>query len=220
MTTGTGAQARIERIITTGVLGAGRPGYPAGGVPIENNVWLLGDDDAVLVIDAAHDADAIARAVGDREALGILLTHGHEDHVNAAVETARRLDTHLYLHPADLFLWEETHGDRTPDFELAEGATFLVAGAEVATLHTPGHTPGSVCFAVPALRTVFSGDTLFEGGPGATRWDYSSFPGIVESIRTRLFPLPAETVAHPGHGADTTIGAEAPALEDWLARGW
>src|SRR5690606_10681544 len=112
-------EPRIERVVTQGVLGAGRPGYPAEGVPIENNVWIVGDDASALVIDAAHDADTIAAAVGDRDALGILLTHSHEDHVNAAVDLATRLDAHLYLHPADLFLWEQTHGSSNalPDFE-------------------------------------------------------------------------------------------------------
>ena len=213
-------EARIERIITSGRIGAGRPGLPPEGIELENNVWLLGDDDSVLVIDAAHDAAAIAAAVGEREPLGILLTHGHEDHVNAAVEAARLLDTHLYLHPADRFLWDETHPDDLPDFELEDGAVFAAAGHEIVTLHTPGHTPGSVCFAVPSLGTVFSGDTLFQGGPGATRWEYSSFDGIVESIRTRLFTLPSATLARPGHGADTTIAAEEPQLEAWLARRW
>ena len=213
-------ELRIERIVTSGRIGVGRPGLPAEGVLLENNVWVIGDEDTALVIDAAHDPAAIASAVGEREPLGILLTHGHEDHVNAAVQTASLLDTHLYLHPEDLFLWEQTHGDRLPDFELADGAVFGIAGAEVLTLHTPGHTPGSVCFAVPSLGTVFSGDTLFQGGPGATRWEYSSFDGIIESIRTRLFTLPGATVARPGHGASTTIAQEEPQLKAWLARRW
>lgn len=211
---------RIERVITAGTIGAGRPGLPPEGVALENNVWLVGDDERVIVIDAAHDAGAIAAAVGERETLGILLTHGHEDHVNAARDLAARLDAHLYLHPADLFIWAETHGDALPDFELTDGAVFAVAGVELATVHTPGHTPGSVCFVAPALGTVFSGDTLFQGGPGATRWEYSSFPQIVESIRTRLFALPGDTAALPGHGASTTIAREEPALEEWLRRGW
>ena len=214
------SEARIDRVVTRGTIGAGRPDLPPEGVELVNNVWVVGDDEQAIVIDASHDAGAIVAAVGGREALGILLTHGHEDHVNAALEAAALLDTHLYLHPDDHFLWRETHGDTPPDFELADGAAFLVAGVEIAVLHTPGHTPGSVCFAAPALGTVFSGDTLFRGGPGATRWDYSSFPGIVESIRTRLFPLPGATVARPGHGEDTTIAREAPDLEAWLARGW
>lgn len=212
--------ARIDRVVTSGLIGAGRPGFPPQGVELENNVWIVGDDDSAIVVDAAHDAGAIAAAVGERDVLGILLTHGHEDHVNAALKAAETLDSHLYLHPADLFIWAQTHGDAVPDFELAHGATFEVAGAELAVLHTPGHTPGSVCFAIRSLGTVLTGDTLFQGGPGATRWDYSSFPTILESISTRLFPLPGDTVARPGHGASTTIAAEKPGLQQWIDRGW
>ncbi|RGE19665.1 MBL fold metallo-hydrolase [Leucobacter sp. wl10] len=214
------SEVRIDRVVTSGLVGIGRDGYPTGGVELENNVWVVGDDAEAIVIDASHDAEAIARAVGDREALGILLTHGHEDHVNAALEVAEQLDAHVYLHPADLFLWEQTYGTGTPDFELADGAGFSIAGAEIVALHTPGHTPGSVCFAAPTLGTVFSGDTLFRGGPGATRWDYSSFDQIIASIRSRLFTLPIETSARPGHGESTTIAHEQPDLEAWIARGW
>lgn len=209
----------IQRVVTSGVIGAGRPGFPAEGFPLENNVFVVGDDRSALIIDAAHDAEAVARAVGDRDPLGILLTHGHEDHVNAAIALADRLDTHLYLHPADVFLWEETHGaERLPDFELAHGAAFSVGGVELVTIHTPGHTPGSVTFYAGAIATLFSGDTLFEGGPGATRWEYSSFPQIVESINDNLLTLPAVTTVFPGHGSATTIGAEAPQIVAWLDR--
>ncbi|MFA7497226.1 MAG: MBL fold metallo-hydrolase [Leucobacter sp.] len=212
--------ARVERVITRGRIAVGRAGAPPEGFELENNVWVVGDDAEALVIDAAHDADAIVAAVGDRNPLGVLLTHGHEDHVNAAVELASRLDTHLYLHPADLFLWEQTYPEVQPDFELAEGATFFAAGLEFVTLHTPGHTPGSVCFAAPALGTVFSGDTLFQGGPGATRWEYSSFPQIIDSIREKLFTLPGDTTARPGHGDSTSIAVEQRGIEAWLARGY
>lgn len=215
------SEARIERIVTAGPVTVGRGAdVPPATVVLENNVWLIGDDDEVLVVDAAHDAQAIARGVGDREALGILLTHGHGDHINAAVEAAELLDTHIYLHPGDLFLWQAYYDEELPDFELADGATFFAAGVEFATVHTPGHTPGSVCFVAPALGTVFSGDTLFRGGPGATRWDYSSFDQIIESIRTRLLPLPESTLVRPGHGENTIMGEEAADLKDWISRGW
>lgn len=211
----------IQRVVTSGALGAGRPEYPPEGVPIENNVFVVGDASSALIIDAAHDAETVARAVGERDPLGILLTHGHEDHVNAAIALADRLDTHLYLHPADLFLWEETHGtERLPDFELADGAVFSVGGMELVTIHTPGHTPGSVSVYAGGIATLFSGDTLFEGGPGATRWDYSDFPQIIESINSRLLTLPAVTTVLPGHGSATTIGAEAPQYKAWIERGW
>lgn len=214
-------EAQIDRVITLGQIGAGKPGFPPEGVPIDNNVWIVGDETTALIIDAAHNADEIVAAVNGRDPLGILLTHGHEDHVNEAVELATRLDTHIYLHPADLFLWEATHGtEKLPDFELADGAVFSVAGIEITTIHTPGHTPGCVSFYAGALGTLFSGDTLFQGGPGATRWDYSSFPQIIESIESRLLTLPGDTVVNPGHGASTTIAAEAASLEAWVARGW
>lgn len=211
---------RIERVITHGRIGVGAPGMPADGVELENNVWLVGNDAEVLVIDAAHDAEAVAQAVGDRDTLGILLTHGHEDHVNAAVDLAQRLDSHLYLHPSDLFLWERTHPDTTPDFQLTDEAAFEIAGTEIVTAHTPGHTPGSVCFIAPSLGTVFSGDTLFKGGPGATRWEYSSFEQIIASIRRELLTLPEESIARPGHGESTTIAAERRDIEAWLSRGY
>ena len=209
------SEARIEQVITRGWIGAGRPGLPAEGFELENNVWLLGDDAEVLIIDAGHDAEAIAAAVGDRSVLGILLTHGHEDHVNAALELASKVDTHVYLHPADLPIWAETHGEALPDFELADGALFAAAGLELLTIHTPGHTPGSVSFAVPALDVVFSGDTLFHGGPGAVRWSYSSWPQILDSIETRLLTLPSDTRVLPGHGELTSLADEAPSMEAW-----
>lgn len=210
----------IDRVVTAGMLGAGRPEFPVGGVPIENNVWIIGDAESALIIDAAHDASAIAEALGDRDPLGILLTHGHEDHIDSAVELADRLDTHLYLHPADLFLWEQLYPERMPDFELDHGATFALGGHEIVALHTPGHTPGSVSFYVNSLDTLFSGDTLFAGGPGATRWEYSSFPGIIESIQTKLFVLPEHTTVLTGHGSSTTIAAEKGNLQQYIERGW
>lgn len=192
---------------------------PEGPPNHENNVWIIGDASEVIVIDPAHDARAVAAAVGQRRVVAILLTHGHWDHVRAAPEFARLTDAPLHLSPADRFLWEETHGDL--EFQpLEDGDEFGVAGGVIHALATPGHTPGSTSLWAPSLNQVFSGDTLFEGGPGATRWDYSGFDTIIESITTRLFPLGDDVAVHTGHGPSTSIGAERPHLQEWIQRGW
>ena len=218
--------ARIEKVLTAG------NADPAGPPVHANNVWLVGDDAEVVVVDAAHDGDAIADAVGDRRVVATLVTHGHWDHVREAALFAARHGGVARMHPADHFLWEAELGD-APFDALSDGDRFPVAGVELVAMHTPGHTPGSTSFVTTLLEpipgpkgpdrvesAVFTGDTLFPGGPGATRWPYSSFGGILASIETRLFVLPDDTVVHPGHGGSTSIGAERPHLEEWRARGW
>src|SRR5690606_24041752 len=180
----------------------------------DNNVWVLGDDTQCVVFDAPHDAAAIAEVVGDREVLAILCTHGHDDHVRVLPELKAATGAPAYLHPDDRVLWDMTH-DTPPDGELADGQVITVAGTEVRVLHTPGHSPGACCFHVPALGVVFTGDTLFQGGPGATGRSYSDFDTIIRSITDKLLTLPPETVVHTGHGDSTTIGAEAPHRQEW-----
>jgi glyoxylase-like metal-dependent hydrolase (beta-lactamase superfamily II) len=206
--------ARIEHLETSGVFT-----LDGGSWAVDNNVWLIGDDSAVIVVDPAHDADAILRAVGDREVTAVVCTHAHNDHVNAAPQLAERTGAPILLHPDDLPLWRQTHPDRKPDGDLADGAVLSVAGTELHVLHTPGHAPGAVCLYAPALTTVFTGDTLFAGGPGATGRSFSDFPTIVRSIADRLLALPPDTVVRTGHGPTTTIGAEAPHLQEWIDRG-
>lgn len=205
--------ARIERVVTSGTFS-----LDGGTWEVDNNVWIVGDDTEVIVIDPAHDPETVAEAVGDRRVLAILLTHGHDDHIRAARQTAERLGAPVSLNPADRMLWDTVY-EVAPDAEISDGDTFKVAGIELVAAHTPGHSPGSTCFLVPGLSAVFSGDTLFQGGPGATGRSYSDFDTIIRSITERLLVLPPETVVHTGHGDNTTIGAEKPHLEEWIARG-
>lgn len=205
---------RVDRVVTSGTFS-----LDGGTWEVDNNVWLVGDDAEVLVVDAAHDARAIAEAVGGRRVVAIACTHAHDDHVDAAPALAELTGAPVLLHPDDRPLWRLTHPERAPDGDLADGQELTVGGVALTVLHTPGHAPGAVCLHAPELGTVFTGDTLFQGGPGATGRSFSDFPTIVESIRARLLTLPPETVVRTGHGDSTTIGDEAPHLQEWIARG-
>lgn len=203
----------ITRLVTAG------NADPAGIPNHENNVWIVGDATEVIVIDPAHDAVSVAQAVDGRRVVAVLLTHGHWDHVRSAPEFCELVGVVPHLHPADEFLWQQSNND-APFQPLDDGAEFTVAGEKLIALHTPGHTPGSTSFWAESAGTVFTGDTLFEGGPGATRWDYASFQQIIESITTRLFPLGDNVVVNTGHGPATSIGMERPHLQEWVDRGW
>ncbi|GAA3526713.1 MBL fold metallo-hydrolase [Nonomuraea rosea] len=204
----------IDRVITSGTFS-----LDGGAWEVDNNVWLIGDAREVVIIDAAHDAASIAERVGGRTVKSIVCTHAHNDHINAAQGLAELTGAPIRLHPADQVLWEQEYGDAVRYEPLSDGEQIAVGGIALEVLHTPGHSPGAVCVHAPDLAALFSGDTLFKGGPGATGRSYSSFDTIIESIRKRLLTLPAETVVHTGHGDSTLIGAEAPHLEEWIARG-
>ncbi|MER5502128.1 MBL fold metallo-hydrolase [Streptomyces sp. NPDC002561] len=206
--------ARIDHLVTSGTFA-----LDGGEWDVDNNVWIVGDDTEAIVIDAAHDADAIEAALNGRTLRAIVCTHAHNDHIDAAPALAAATGAPVLLHPDDLPLWKQTHPDRAPDGELADGQEVEIAGTTLRVLHTPGHAPGAVCLYAPGLGTVFTGDTLFRGGPGATGRSFSHFPTIVESIRDRLLTLPPETAVRTGHGDSTSIGTEAPHLDEWIARG-
>ena len=206
----------VQRVVTAGVFALDGQEWE-----VENNVWLVGDDEEVLVVDAAHDAAPIVEAVGGRRVTAIVLTHGHNDHINAAPALAEALATrHVYLHPDDLMLWHQVFPGTNPERWLEDGLTLEAGGVTLTVIHTPGHTPGGCCLYDARSGTLFSGDTLFQGGPGNTSRTFSEFPTIIESIRDRLLVLPPETVVRTGHGDSTTIGEEAPHLDEWVARGY
>lgn len=220
---------RIDRAVTSGTFSLDGETHE-----VENNVWVVGGAEECVVIDPAHDPSAAWRKVAGRRVLAVLLTHGHDDHIRHALRFREMVDAPVLLHPADRMLWDAVFPDEAPDGELADGDVLRVAGTELRVLHTPGHSPGSVCFHAPALGelqgagpssagtptgVLFSGDTLFQGGPGATGRSYSSFDTIIASIRERLLTLPESTVVHTGHGDSTSIGAEKPHLPEWIERG-
>jgi glyoxylase-like metal-dependent hydrolase (beta-lactamase superfamily II) len=194
-----GAGFCIDRIVTA---------------PLENNVYLITctATRASLIVDAAGDPDAVIALAEGTDVKGVATTHGHWDHHGAIPDVTDTLDVPFMLHSADVDL-----AGKKPEFLLVEGP-LSVGDSEVQILHTPGHTQGSVCILLPGV--VITGDTLFPGGPGATRFDHSSFDTIIESITSKLFTLPDDTVVLPGHGNSTTIGTERPQLSEWIERGW
>jgi len=197
----------IENRVTSGTFS-----LDGGTWDVDNNVWIVGNDEECVIIDSPHDAAAIVEQVRGRKVLAILMTHAHNDHIGAAREVAAAVGAPIHLHPEDMVLWNQVYPDVQPDKFLSDGEEFAVGGATLKAIHTPGHSPGSTCFYLESEGTVFTGDTLFNGGPGATGRSFSDYPTILASIRKRLLTLPGETVVRTGHGDNTTIAAERETL--------
>ncbi len=184
--------------------------------PVENNVYIVrcrATGQSVL-IDAANEHDRLLDLCRALDVGQVVETHGHWDHIQA-VEAVRAAGIDVAVTRAD--------ADMLPSYDqlLEDESTLTVGRLRISTIATPGHTPGSMCFAVADTPLLFTGDTLFPGGPGNTSFDHSDFPSIIDSIERRLFaPFAADTMVLPGHGAGTTIGTEAPHLDEWVERGW
>ena len=179
--------------------------------PYDNNVYVLSAGDEALIVDGANDAARILAEVRGRRVRAIVQTHGHFDHVQALERLVAELGVDVYAHSGDARKMPVATTD------LGEGDGLTVGGVPVRVMHTPGHTPGSLCFVAGSF--LFSGDTLFPGGPGGTDGDAKRFAQVMTSLG-RLFALPDGTRVCPGHGLDTFIGRERPHVETWRARGW
>jgi glyoxylase-like metal-dependent hydrolase (beta-lactamase superfamily II) len=193
------ARLRIEKIVVG---------------PYENNVFVLRDKGTGegLIIDAANEHDLLIPVAKAANVRRVLTTHGHWDHIQA-VTAARDAGIDVGVGPAD--------SNMLPGYDFVVGDTDVieVGGLRLHAVHTPGHTPGSICFRLDGWPILFSGDTLFPGGPGRTDMG-GNFDTIIRSIDNRLFPLPPDTLVLPGHGLDTTIATERPHLQEWIDRGW
>ncbi|MBO0818486.1 MAG: MBL fold metallo-hydrolase [Actinobacteria bacterium] len=195
--------ARIDRVVT--------------GDWADRNAWVIGDDDEVIVVDPGRDAQVVLDAVGDREIIAVICTHGHADHVEAALEVAERDEALVALHPKDRLIWSEVHDDSLPDIDMEEGGAFEVAGVTLEVLNTPGHTPGSVSIYCEDLGVVFSGDALSADGPCPHDGAFPDFAGQLSAIGAELLPLPVTTRVLPGHGEESTIAQAESRFDSWFA---
>lgn len=207
--------ARIERVWMPRV---GEPDDAAEAG--EANAWVLGDDDEVIVVDPGEDAaEMILEAVGDREILAVICTHGHAAHTAAAVEVAERDEAPVALHRADKLHWRAAHPNDDPDIEMEDGGAFGVADVRIEVIHTPGHTPGSVSLYCAELDAVFTGDALLASGPAPHDGVFPDFPRQLTAIGEKLLDLPPKTRVLPGHGEESAIAEAAKRFDGWVAAG-
>jgi glyoxylase-like metal-dependent hydrolase (beta-lactamase superfamily II) len=194
-------KARIERVGTTA------------------NSWIVGDDEEVIVVDAGSDAAAVLDAVGEREVLAVICTHGHPTHAAAAVEVAARDEAPVALHPTDRVYWREAHPSENPEIDMEDGGIFEVADVTLEVLHAPGHSPGSVCIYSEDLRAVFAGDVLSASGPVPHEKEFPDFARQLSAIGEHVLTLPGATRILPGHGDELTVTAAEKKFDSWVTAG-
>jgi glyoxylase-like metal-dependent hydrolase (beta-lactamase superfamily II) len=185
----------------------------------EISTWIVGDDEEVIVIDPGSDAAGLLDTLGDREILAVICTHGHADHVAAALEVADRDEAPVALHPKDRSLWREAHPGEDADIEMEDGGVFEVADVRLEVIYAPGHTPGSVCLYCEDLGAVFTGHVMLADGPAPQDGEYPDFAGQLNAIGESLLPLPADTRVLPGQGPETTIAMAEKNFDSWVAAG-
>ena len=183
------------------------------------NTWIVGDDDEVIVIDPGRDAAAVLAAVGDREVLAVICTHGHAAHAEAAAEVAARDEAPVAVHPKDRGFWRETHPDADPEIDMEEGGVFEVADVAFEVIYAPGHSPGSVCLYSEDLEAVFAGDVLSAAGPVPHDHEFPDFSRQLSSIGEQLLTLPIQTRVLPGHGDELTVAAAEKRFDSWVTAG-
>lgn len=183
--------------------------------PMDNNVFVLRctETGEAVLLDAANEHDRILELCTGLGVRTVLETHGHWDHIQA-VPAVREAGYQVGVTAEDAAMLDSY------DYLLEDETVIEVGRLRLHAIKTPGHTPGSICFRLEGSPLLFSGDTLFPGGPGNTSFEGGDFDTIIRSIDERLFTLPPETLVLPGHGDDTTIGAERPHLDEWVERGW
>ena len=183
------------------------------------NTWLVGNADEVIVVDPGRDAQAVLTTASDREILAVICTHGHPEHVAAALEVAARDEAPVALHRMDMLAWREEHPGAEPDIQIEEAGIFEVADAALEVLHTPGHTPGSVSLYCEELAVVFSGDALLADGPAPHAGEYPDFPGQLNAIGQELLTLPPQVRVLPGHGEEITVETAGKRFDSWVTSG-
>jgi hydroxyacylglutathione hydrolase len=208
--------ARIDQVSSPSAQRSGNTVADDG--PAEVSAWIVGDDEEVIVIDPG-DAERVLDAVGDREVLAVICTHGHADQVAAALQVAERDEAPVALHPKDRLLWRESHPGEDLDIDMEDGGTFEVADVQLEVIHAPGHTDGSACLYCPDLGVVFTGHVLLADGPAPHDDEYPDFARQLTAIGEHLLTLPFDTRVLPAHGPETTIGAAEKKFDSWVTAG-